>query len=101
MPFAIVILPSARRQILRASDLWRQSHPAAPRLFDEELDRALLRLADNPRLGMRAPWSRPLEVRRLLLRRVEYVVFYRVRPRAQRIEVLALWYARRRDAPTR
>ena len=101
MSFAIVILPKARRQIVRAAELWTQSHLTARTFLDEELDRALMWLADYPELGIRCPWSRPPEVRRLLLRRVEYVVFYRARPRAQRIEVLALWYARRRDAPTR
>jgi plasmid stabilization system protein ParE len=60
----------------------------AARLFDEELDRALLRLAVHPGLGTRSQWPRLPDVRRLLVRRVEYVVFYRLRPRARRIEVL-------------
>lgn len=99
--FSIIIMPSAHRQIAQASMWWRQNRPAAPRLFDEELDQALLRLSSNPGLGTRSQWPRLPDVRRLLVRRVEYVVFYRLRPRAQRIEVLAVWHARRGSGPRR
>jgi plasmid stabilization system protein ParE len=97
--FTIIITPSAHRQIVSASAWWKTNRPAAPGLLDEELDRALLRLADSPNLGTASPWPQLPEVRRFLVQRVEYVVFYRVRPRAQRIEVLAFWHARRRSGP--
>ncbi|HEX3764979.1 MAG TPA: type II toxin-antitoxin system RelE/ParE family toxin [Kofleriaceae bacterium] len=97
-PFAILIMPNAHRQILEVSTWWRKNRQTAPRLFDEELDRALLRLARYPGLGTRSRWPRLQDVRRLLVRRVEYVVFYRLRPMARRIEVLAVWHARRGGA---
>ena len=100
-PFAIIIMPNAHRQILEVSDWWRRNRQTAPRLFEEELDRALLRLAHYPGLGTRSRWPRLPDVRRLLVRRVKYVVFYRLRPKARRIEVLAVWYARRGSGPTR
>lgn len=99
-PFAIIIMPNAHRQILEVSDWWRRNRQTAPRLFEEELDRALLRLARYPSLGTRSRWPRLLDVRRLLVRRVKYVVFYRLRPKARRIEVLAVWHARRGSGPT-
>lgn len=100
LPFAILIMPNAHRQILAVSAWWRQHRQTAPRLFEEEIDRALLRLAHYPALGTRSRWPRLQDVRRLLVRRVEYVVFYRLRPRARRIEVLAVWHARRGTGPT-
>ena len=35
----------------------------------------------------------------LVLGRVDFLVFYRVRPRALRVEVLALWHSRRGQPP--
>jgi plasmid stabilization system protein ParE len=98
-PFAIIIMPNAHRQIREASDWWRRNRQTAPRLFEEELDRALLRLARYPGLGTRSSWPRLQGVRRLLVRRVKYVVFYRLRPKARRVEVLAVWHARRGSGP--
>ncbi len=89
----------ARRQIVGASAWWRMNRAAAPSLLDEELDRALMRLAENPDLGLPAPWTALAEVRRLAVRRVGFVIFYRVRPRAKRVEVLAFWHARREGGP--
>lgn len=100
-PFAILIMPNALRQILEVSAWWRENRQTAPQLFQEELDRALLRLARYPSLGTRSRWPRLQDVRRLLVRRVEYVVFYRLRPKARRIEVLAVWHVRRGSGPTR
>jgi len=52
-PFAIIIMPNAHRQILEVSDWWRRNRQPPPRLFEEELDRALLRLARYPSLEHR------------------------------------------------
>jgi hypothetical protein len=56
MPYAIVIMPRARRQIAEARDWWNLNRAAAPALLGEELDRALDRVAENPNVG--APWPR-------------------------------------------
>jgi hypothetical protein len=55
-PFAIIITPNAHRQILEVSDWWRRHRQTAPSLFEEELDRALLRLSRYPSLGTRSRW---------------------------------------------
>ena len=99
--FSVIIMPSAHRQIAQASTWWRPNRPAVAQLFDDELDQSLMRLAENPGLGSRLQWSRLPDVHRLLVHRVGYVVFYRLRPRAQRIEVLAVWHARRGSGPRR
>lgn len=93
-PFRILVMDGAHRQIAQISSWWHQSRSSVPQLFDDELDRALLRLAEYSYLGVRSPWRRLPDVRRLLVRRVGYVVFYRPRPRARRIDILAVWHAR-------
>lgn len=97
MRFIVSIMPTARRQIAAAHRWWSANRPAAPTLLVEELDRALAHLAENPRAGM--PWPRRANVRRLALGRVDFLVFYRVCPRALRVDVLALWHGRRGQPP--
>jgi plasmid stabilization system protein ParE len=99
MAFAITIMPRAQLQIAAAAAWWREHRPAAPRLLEEELDRALSRLAANPRLGTLSPWPRLPDVRRIVARRVGYMIVYRPRLRLKRIEVLAVWHTRRGGPP--
>jgi plasmid stabilization system protein ParE len=99
MPYAIVVMPRARRQIAEARDWWNLNRAAAPALLGDELDRALARIAESPNVG--APWPRRAGVRRLVLARVGFIVLYRARSRAQRVEVLALWHGRRGEPPPR
>lgn len=91
MAFAIVLSPKAHRQIAAAYAWWASNRLAAPTLLADEVTRAFLRLAENPSLGTK--WR---QFRRVLLRRSEYLVIYRARPRARRVEVIAFWQARRR-----
>jgi plasmid stabilization system protein ParE len=95
--YSITIVPRAQRQIAAARDWWWANRPEAPTLLGDELDRALQRLVENPNLG--SPWPQRPDVRRLRIARIELLLLYRVRPRAQRVEVLAIWYGRRGDPP--
>ena len=97
MPYAIVIMPRARRLIAEARDWWNLNRAAAPALLGDELDRAFDRIAENPNVG--APWPRRAGVRRLVLARVGFLILYRVRARAERVEVLALWHGARGQPP--
>lgn len=53
-------------------------------------------LADNAELGIAI---RGREVRRILLPQTEHFLYYRVRPRAGRVEVLAIWHSGRQFEP--
>ncbi len=88
--FAIVLSPRAWRQIVEADAWWTANRPAAPSLLADEVSQAFARLAANPRLG--TVWR---QFRRVVLHRSGYLVLYRVRPRARRVEVVAFWHARR------
>jgi plasmid stabilization system protein ParE len=54
-------------------------------------------LVEHPRAGMRVRMPRPGEVRRFLLLRTQYFLYYHVRE--QQLEVLALWHASRGAGP--
>ncbi len=63
----------ADEQVREIDAWWRENRRAAPGLFTDELDRALLALGEMPTLGMTYE-AGTRTVRRLLLRRTHYHV---------------------------
>jgi toxin ParE1/3/4 len=92
VPFAIVWKPRALRQVIDAQRWWIANRTAAPLLLRGELARVGALLSENPEIGVQV---RGRDARRIVLPRTAYVLFYRVRPRAHRIEVLALVHGSR------
>jgi plasmid stabilization system protein ParE len=89
-------MPRARRQAAAVQTWWVTHRELAPTMFRDELARVIALLQDTPELGIRV---REREIRRILLPDTEQFLFYRVRPRAKRIEVVALWGAAREFGP--
>jgi plasmid stabilization system protein ParE len=89
-------MPRARRQAAATQRWWIANRASASTMFRDELARVVALLQDNPHLGIRV---RGREVRRVLLPDSEQHIYYRVRPRANRIEILALWGAAREFGP--
>ncbi len=81
------------------SSWWLDNRPKAPGAIRQELERAFSLLTLQPHLGARARSERLPGVRRILLSRVQYHLYYRVNEEARRVEVLALWHARRGRGP--
>jgi len=73
-PFSIAVLSRAQREIDAADLWWSQNRENRDAVRDQF--RGFCELPD-----------------------IEYHVYYRVRPRAQRIEVLSFWYAGRGTRP--
>ncbi len=92
----IVFTKRAADQAERALQWWREHRPAAPDLLEQELRDVLSLVATAPSLGAVARDGRLGEVRRVLLRRTRYYVFYRAQISKGDLEVLAVWHARRR-----
>jgi plasmid stabilization system protein ParE len=65
-------------------------------MLRDELARVLGLLERHPELGV---CVRGREVRRLLLPDTEQFIYYRVRHRAKRVEILARWGATREFGP--
>ncbi len=92
--------PRAAAEIRRASAWWRANRSAAPFALVEDLERAFELVAAQPGIGARARNAKKEGVRRLLLSRTDYHLYYQVNAEAGRIEILALWHAHRGREPS-
>lgn len=98
MALRYLIKARAQREITRAAQWWAENRPAAPGAIRLDLEQALALLVEHPGAGMRVRTPRSGDVRRFLLLRTQYFVYYRVRE--QQLEVLALWHASRGSEPS-
>ena len=89
-------MPRARRQAAAVQRWWTDNRRLAPMMFRDELARVIGLLEDNPELGIAVAGR---EARRLLLPDTKQLLYDRIRPRAKRIEVIALWGAARGTGP--
>ena len=86
----------ADAQVREIDAWWREHRLAAPNLFTDELDRALLALGEMPTLGGTYE-AGARSVRRLLLRRTHHHLYFV--QEAERVYVLAVWNAFRGRGP--
>ncbi len=84
----------AERQLLAARAWWRRNRDKAPGAFDEEMDSALLYISENLSICTAYRNARRPGVRRLLIERIRYYVYFRVAGTS--IQVLRIWHASRR-----
>ena len=96
MRYEVRWMPRARRQAAASQRWWVANRESAPTMLRDELARVISLLQFNPELGI---GIKGRQLRRILLPNTEQLVYYRVRPRAQRVEIIALWGAARAFAP--
>jgi plasmid stabilization system protein ParE len=96
-PLVVVFQRRATRDAEEIDAWWRENRPAAEGLFAHELDRMLAVVSLLPSLGAPARSERVRDVRRVVLRRTRYFVYYRVR--VDTLQVLAIWHSARGEAP--
>ncbi len=96
-PFAAIFQHRATREIETIDEWWRKNRHSSPDLFVTELERMLAAVVLIPTLGTPAKSKRAAGVRRVLLPRTRYHVYYRVRE--ETVEVLAVWHAARGTGP--
>jgi len=95
---SIVFTAKASREIDDAR-AWLDQHRSVERADEmaDDLAKALDRISLLPETGARvwigSSWSKTL--RRVLLRRSGYHLYYRVRPKAAQIVVLSVWHEKR------
>ena len=92
--------PRAAEDAAAIDAWWKRNRPAAPKLFEDELEEVVGLLLDAPTLGSLADPSDDdfPGVRRAVMRRTRYYVYYRVR--GATLEVLAIWHGSRGEGPT-
>lgn len=96
---ALRVTARAERHIRAASQWWMSNRTAAPTMFLDELWRAFELLTTQPQIGSVAVNSRLKGIRRILLPRSQYVLYYRINLRQQRVEVIELWHTSRGAEP--
>ena len=90
----------ASLQVAEAGRWWSVNRAKAPDALREELERALQLIASQPEVGAKARNAKLAGVRRILLGRVGYHLYYRLRNTpSPSIEILALWHASRGQGP--
>ena len=95
----VAFTPRATREVTDAKRWWRANRTKAPHELEEELRTALDLIAGTPSIGAVARNVALPGVRRIFLNRVNYFLYYRPHLDLNRVEVVALWHARRGSGP--
>jgi len=75
-----------------------QKRPAAPGAIRTDIGEALAVLAEQPSIGAAYEGARAKGIRRLLVGRIRYFIYYRVT--SDTIKVLAIWHVSRGRQPS-
>ena len=97
MALRVKVSARAASQILKAAEWWAENRPAAPGAVRIDIGEALVLLARQPGFGTAYEGARTKGVRRLLIGRIRYFIYYRVTPEA--LELLAVWHVSRGKQP--
>ncbi|HXA19243.1 MAG TPA: type II toxin-antitoxin system RelE/ParE family toxin [Thermoanaerobaculia bacterium] len=75
------------------------NRPAAPNAIREDFESMAKILASTPGIGRLATYTKTRNVRQMFLRRVGFVIYYRVSGSPPYLEILAFWHSRRGKGP--
>lgn len=98
-PARLEIAPRAREQIAVIGLWWRANHEAASGLFSDELATALEELMLRPQSGNAYTKHRGVPIRRVLLSKTRYHVYFSYRADQHFVEVRAVWHFARGKGP--
>ncbi|KQU78248.1 MULTISPECIES: type II toxin-antitoxin system RelE/ParE family toxin [unclassified Rhizobacter] len=93
MALRVNISTRAGSQIRQVAAWWAENRTKAPGAVREDLGEALALLAHQPFLGSPCASIGTPELRRLLLGRLRYFLYYRVTDKT--VDILAFWHASR------
>lgn len=93
-PFRIIFRPRALREIDEAWERWKQHPDANLTLFGEAIAEAVRQLREFPASAPHAEEDPSLH--KMTLTEIECLMFYRVRPRLGRVEVVRFRHGRRK-----
>ena len=90
---------TADAQVETIESWWRENRHAAPGMFRQELETSVRLLETSPLIGKLYPRTPVPEVRRLLIGRSRYHVYWEVDVASRTVTVLAVWHAERGTGP--
>lgn len=99
MSCQVYLSPEAEEQIRAAASWWQEKRPAAPHLLLEEFENAIRILEEVPKVGALFLRATLPGVRRLLLRRTSYWIYYVPDSSRSVVYVLAVWGVGRGSDP--
>lgn len=97
--WTVVWTENAEHHLEEAIAWWNEHRHAATELLRNELIQTLNLLSSAPHLGVLVRQRRTQQVRRVVVPRVRYHLYYRVDKTAQCIVVLAFWHTSRGERP--
>ena len=97
--FRILVSATARRQLHEIAAWWKENRPDEPALFLDQLEASLQRLSALPGSGSPYLLERPVDVRRVLLSRCPYHLYYTVDDDAGTVTIRAVWHTARGHGP--
>lgn len=100
MSYRLQVSRRAESQIRVAADWWLKNRSKAPEAFAEEIARAFDLIRALPSVGEPVAHPSLKGVRRVLLERVQYYLYYQPFPATDIVEVLALWHTSRGKGPS-
>ena len=100
MSYRLQVSQRAESQIRVAADWWLENRPKAPEAFSEEIDRAFDLVRALPSVGEPVAHRYLKGVRRMLLGRIRYYLYYQAFSATETVEVLALWHTSRGKGPS-
>lgn len=89
----------AKREIARAALWWSRNRPEAPLMFLDELEAAERHLCTAPISGQIYGYRKNRLIRRWLLEKTEYHVYFSVNRAARVVMLHSVWGARRGRGP--
>lgn len=98
MTLRVKVSACAALQIRRAAEWWAENRPAAPGAVRIDIGDALALLVQQPGIGATYEGARTQGVRRVLVGRIRYFIYYRETPNT--LEVLAVWHVSRDKQPS-
>jgi plasmid stabilization system protein ParE len=97
--YQVELSPEARRHVEQIAAWWEGNRPAVPTMFRDELEAAVRRLEVAPRAGSVYGRAR-MALRRLLMPRTRYHVYYAIEEPDALVRVYAVWHASRGQGPS-
>jgi plasmid stabilization system protein ParE len=97
--FRVELSPQARAQVADINLWWAENRPAAPTLVAAEFETAIQRLSSSPESGRCHAQGKQVQVRKILMPRSRYHLYYEVDPPNRLVTILAVWHVSRGQRP--
>ena len=98
-PYQVVFTRDASAQVNAIENWWIANRPAAPDMFARELETIVRLLEWSPMLGARYAEAPVPGVRRILIGRSRYHVYWEVDESARIVTITAVWHSGRGSGP--